>query len=185
MYDTVDIYNASTGRWTTDVLSIPRQQLAAASLPDLGLAFFAGGQDASFGKNIHFLLNLAQSLNCALRSNRSLSHSFFYRGQPVVRTIGSTFSTPSPRSGPLLVSVHPAYTLPALRCLSRVWSSLQAVRVRCCALRVVRLASQFFALQLETGTRPTTMSICTTWPLINGAVPKFSALPGHYSVQRR
>jgi hypothetical protein len=51
VYDTVDIYNATTGEWNRRSLSIARQQLAAASLPDLGLAFFAGGRDASSGVN--------------------------------------------------------------------------------------------------------------------------------------
>ena len=49
VYDNVDIYNATAGEWSRRSLSIPRQQLAAASLPDLGLAFFAGGRDASTG----------------------------------------------------------------------------------------------------------------------------------------
>jgi hypothetical protein len=49
VYNNVDIYNATSGEWSKWTLSIARQQLAAASLPDLGLAFFAGGRDASSG----------------------------------------------------------------------------------------------------------------------------------------
>jgi hypothetical protein len=39
----VDIYNAKTGGWITAALSIARSDLAATSLPDQGLAIFAGG----------------------------------------------------------------------------------------------------------------------------------------------
>ena len=49
VYDTVDIYNVSSGEWATSALSIARKQLAAASLPDLGLLFFAGGRDGRQG----------------------------------------------------------------------------------------------------------------------------------------
>ena len=39
----VDIYDATSGRWTTAVLSVARADLAATSLPKQGLAIFAGG----------------------------------------------------------------------------------------------------------------------------------------------
>ena len=39
----VDIFNVSSGRWSTDVLSVGRYYLAATSLPNQGLAIFAGG----------------------------------------------------------------------------------------------------------------------------------------------
>ena len=39
----VDIFNATSGRWTTAVLSVARAWLAATSLPEQGLAIFAGG----------------------------------------------------------------------------------------------------------------------------------------------
>jgi len=39
----VDIFNASSGRWSTAVLSAARMYLAATSLPNQGLAIFAGG----------------------------------------------------------------------------------------------------------------------------------------------
>jgi hypothetical protein len=41
---TVDIFNASSGLWTTATLSEPRYYLAATSLPSAGLAIFAGGR---------------------------------------------------------------------------------------------------------------------------------------------
>ena len=41
--DAVDIFDATSGRWTTAVLSVARADLAAASLPKQGLAIFAGG----------------------------------------------------------------------------------------------------------------------------------------------
>ena len=39
----VDIFNASTGIWSTAALSVARYYLAATSLPNQGLAIFAGG----------------------------------------------------------------------------------------------------------------------------------------------
>ena len=40
----VDIFNASSGKWTTAALSVARYYLAATSLPNQRLAIFAGGQ---------------------------------------------------------------------------------------------------------------------------------------------
>jgi hypothetical protein len=39
----VDIFNGSSGNWSTAVLSVARGQLSATSLPNQGLAIFAGG----------------------------------------------------------------------------------------------------------------------------------------------
>jgi hypothetical protein len=39
----VDIFDATSGRWTTAALSVGRAYLAATSLPEQGLAIFAGG----------------------------------------------------------------------------------------------------------------------------------------------
>jgi hypothetical protein len=39
----VDIFNAISGKWSTATLSVARMNLAATSLPDQGLAIFAGG----------------------------------------------------------------------------------------------------------------------------------------------
>jgi hypothetical protein len=39
----VDIFNIFAGTWTVAFLSAPRESLAAASLPEQGLALFAGG----------------------------------------------------------------------------------------------------------------------------------------------
>ena len=44
--DAVDIFNVTSGYWSTAVLSVARAYPAAASLPDLGLAIFAGGWSA-------------------------------------------------------------------------------------------------------------------------------------------
>jgi hypothetical protein len=41
--NTVDIFNAISGKWSTAALSVARYYLAATSLPDQGLAIFAGG----------------------------------------------------------------------------------------------------------------------------------------------
>ena len=39
----VDFFDGSSGRWSTAVLSVARYYLAATSLPNQGLAIFAGG----------------------------------------------------------------------------------------------------------------------------------------------
>ncbi len=44
----VDIYNAISGVWTTATLSVARTKLTATSLPNYGLAIFAGGSSASY-----------------------------------------------------------------------------------------------------------------------------------------
>ena len=46
--DAVDIFNVKSGTWTTAVLSVARTYLAATSLPNDGLAIFAGGWGALF-----------------------------------------------------------------------------------------------------------------------------------------
>jgi hypothetical protein len=46
--DVVDIFDARNGRWSTAVLSVARSALAATSLPNQGLAIFAGGTSAYF-----------------------------------------------------------------------------------------------------------------------------------------
>jgi hypothetical protein len=46
VFNTVDIFNATSGLWTTATLSVARYGLAATSLPNDGLAIFAGGQGA-------------------------------------------------------------------------------------------------------------------------------------------
>ena len=40
---TVDIFNAATGVWTTAALSVAHSLFSATSLPNHGLAIFAGG----------------------------------------------------------------------------------------------------------------------------------------------
>jgi len=44
----VDIFNASSGLWSTAALSVARDLLAATSLPNQGLAIFAGGRGLQF-----------------------------------------------------------------------------------------------------------------------------------------
>ena len=51
----VDIFNAATGQWAVASLSAARSLLAAASLPEQGLAVFAGGA-ASSGEMAFFQL---------------------------------------------------------------------------------------------------------------------------------
>ena len=44
---TVDIFNARSGIWTTAALSVARSDLVATSLPNDGLAIFAGGYNGA------------------------------------------------------------------------------------------------------------------------------------------
>jgi hypothetical protein len=44
--DAVDIFNVTSGAWSTAALSVGRESLAATSLPNHGVAIFAGGQSA-------------------------------------------------------------------------------------------------------------------------------------------
>ncbi len=44
----MDMFNARSGVWTTAALSVARQGLAATSLPNDGLAIFAGGSGALY-----------------------------------------------------------------------------------------------------------------------------------------
>ena len=45
-FKTVDIFDATSGTWSTAALSVARDSLEATSLPNQGLALFAGGQSA-------------------------------------------------------------------------------------------------------------------------------------------
>jgi hypothetical protein len=40
----VDIFNVTSGTWSTAALSVPRRFLSASSLPNVGVAIFAGGE---------------------------------------------------------------------------------------------------------------------------------------------
>ncbi len=46
--NTLDMFNVTSGMWTTAALSIARAYLAATSLPNDGLAIFAGGLGALY-----------------------------------------------------------------------------------------------------------------------------------------
>ena len=39
----VDIFNVTSGAWSTAALSVARKYLSATSLPNVGVAIFAGG----------------------------------------------------------------------------------------------------------------------------------------------
>ncbi len=52
-FSNVDIFNTATGKQSFNSLSEARQQLAATSLPVLGLAFFAGGFNGQ-GRLTHY-----------------------------------------------------------------------------------------------------------------------------------
>ena len=51
----VDIFNVVSGAWSTAALSVARQYLVATSLPNFGVAIFAGG---FIGTCCHFDLRI-------------------------------------------------------------------------------------------------------------------------------
>ncbi len=67
----VDIFDVRSGAWTTAALSVARSFLAATSLPNDGVAMFAGGWGAFF--SVHFLI--AERVQFAIIG--SILHRFF------------------------------------------------------------------------------------------------------------
>ena len=57
----VDIFNVTAGTWSTAALSQARYNLAATSLPDAGVAIFAGGN----GKSCEVCLGCCRMGVCA------------------------------------------------------------------------------------------------------------------------
>jgi hypothetical protein len=49
VFKTVDIFNSTSGSWSISNLSVARTDIAATSLPNNGIAMFAGGSGAFFG----------------------------------------------------------------------------------------------------------------------------------------
>ncbi len=66
----VDIFDVKTGAWTTAALSVARSYLSSASLPDDGVAIFAGGKSALCAS---FLFD-----SCALRQSGFWSGLTFF-----------------------------------------------------------------------------------------------------------
>ncbi len=68
--NTVDIFNARSGIWTTAALSVARYLLAATSLPNDGLAIFAGGsaQHVFYGLQGVVYVGVGGQDACELRS---------------------------------------------------------------------------------------------------------------------
>jgi hypothetical protein len=52
----VDIFNVTFGAWSTAALSVARSELAVTSLPNIGVAIFAGGRYSACD-SIIFVLN--------------------------------------------------------------------------------------------------------------------------------
>jgi hypothetical protein len=50
----VDIFNVASGTWSTAALSVARYYLAATSLPNAGVAVFAGGNSTC--SHVYFLI---------------------------------------------------------------------------------------------------------------------------------
>jgi hypothetical protein len=60
-FDAVDIFHASTGKWSTARLSVARGNIAATSLPNLGVAIFAGG-----GGKLYDVFSYSCTLPCCV-----------------------------------------------------------------------------------------------------------------------
>ncbi len=52
----VDIFHATTSLWSTAILSVGRGYFAATSLPDFGIAIFAGGGDCCSSASLNLSL---------------------------------------------------------------------------------------------------------------------------------
>ena len=81
--DAVDIFNVKSGTWTTAVLSVARQYLAATSLPNEGLAIFAGGAGALF---LHYVF-ACRMISFCLWEWRGMGASMRWRKQRVVNLL--------------------------------------------------------------------------------------------------
>ncbi len=57
-YNDVDIFNVTSGAWSTAALSVARMNLAATSLPNVGVAIFAGGAGSSGDSNAVDIFNV-------------------------------------------------------------------------------------------------------------------------------
>ena len=51
----VDIFNVTSGAWSTAALSVARTDLAATSLPNHGVAIFAGGMGTCWHVDFSYL----------------------------------------------------------------------------------------------------------------------------------
>jgi hypothetical protein len=83
----VDIFNVSSGYWSTAALSVARSSLAATSLPNHAVAIFAGGKStcyccyvifvslrvACFVKGMLELFLMCVHISCSLQLLRSLT----------------------------------------------------------------------------------------------------------------
>jgi hypothetical protein len=121
----VDIFNGFTSAWSTAKLSVARSDLAATSLPALGLAFFAGGESDS-GLVLFFIVRLAWPclLPCFL-SPRLIGSMPPLITHPSKQDTPkpSTYSTASQVRGQQLNSASRAPTLLQLRFLLSGWPS--------------------------------------------------------------
>ena len=59
LFNSVDIYNVTSGAWSTAALSVARCCLAATSLPNHGVAIFAGGGGMCCHLDFSFFLRVA------------------------------------------------------------------------------------------------------------------------------
>ena len=188
VYATVDIFNVSSGTWATAALSVARWQLAAASLPGVGLAFFAGG--SSEGLTLHkfydmsnfdnvkqFTQTLISFYTLKMRSFVSLAQA---RHTPRMQQL--IFSTASLANGVPQLSVSPESILLERRCQLKIWSCLQAVQVR--FLELQALPPLTHASQMQLAQHHTPPLIYTTRPLAFGA-PILLAVHGFCSLRRR
>jgi hypothetical protein len=168
VYSTVDIFNVSSGTWATASLSVARWQLAAASLPGVGLAFFAGGSS----EGLSLVLSKSMTMftqtrmpfyTLKMRSSVSLAQP---RHTPLMQRL--IFLTASLANGALQLSVSPVYILLARRCPMKIWSCLLAVQV--CFFELQALPPLTDASQMQPAQQLTPTSTYTTRPLVFGAL---------------
>jgi hypothetical protein len=89
--DTVDVFNVNSGTWTTATLSVAAMNLAATSLPDYGLAMFAGG--SSVKCFVVLILSRRCQILCCTHDQHVLRSSDGNSYSPVVEIFNASSGT--------------------------------------------------------------------------------------------
>jgi hypothetical protein len=143
--DAVDIFDATSGTWSTAALSVARHFLAATSLPNAGLAIFAGGYASALYEYTSGLMSLIvasagmRGAMCACdelcTGAAAAKCRYVAQVQLVLLPMQSTSSMRPAEFGALLLSVSLGIFPQPHRCRIQDWQYLQAAQVRCMSIR--------------------------------------------------
>ncbi len=143
--NTVDIFDATKGTWSTAALSVARYFLAATSLPNSGLAIFAGGYASVLYEYTSGLMLLivasagmrgggcVRSTSCA--GAAAAKCRYVAQVQLELLPMLSTSSMRPKELGALLLSVSLGIFSQPRRCRIQDWRYSQAAQVRCMSIR--------------------------------------------------